>query len=196
MPLITALPDNASPSVDDLIVCVHDPLGTPQTMTIKAATLFNFIRNRLKQTGRVTADRSSSSTSLVNIPDLNSFVLLANKSYAFRAVLFFTTSATTVGMHFGVNFTGTTTYVRAGHINPVTAPTAAGSAIAHGAATAVNTKILATTTGPGGTPTMALIEGVIEVGANGGTFSFQAASETATTSTVQRGSYAMVEVID
>lgn len=195
MPLITALPDNTDPKWGDLIVCVHDPLGTPEAMSIKAETFFGFVRNRLKQTGRVTADRTSNSTSLQNIPDLNAFTLAANKSYAFRAVMFFVTSATTVGMHFGVNFTGTTTYVRAGHINPVTAPTAAGSAVAHGAATAVNTKILATTTGPGGTPTMAIIEGLIEVGATGGTFSFMACSETATNGTVQRGSYGFVEEV-
>lgn len=196
MPLITALPDNTNPAWEDLIVCVHDPLGTPQAMSIKAETLYGFIRNRLRQTGRVTADRTSNSTSLVGIPDLNAFTLAANKVYRFSATMFFVTSATTVGMHFGVNFTGDVTYLRAGHINPVTAPTAAGSAIAHGAVTAVNTKILATTAGPGATPTMAIIEGLIEVGANGGTFSIMACSETATNGTVQRGSHAVVELVD
>lgn len=147
-------------------------------------------------TGRVTADRTTSSTTLSAITDLDAFTLSANTVYRFRAVLFVTTNATTVGIHFGVNFTGTTTHVRAGHaVNPVTAPTAAGSAVAHGAATAVNTKILATTAGPGTSPSIVVLEGLIEVGASGGTFSFQFASETATVTTVQRGSFAVVESI-
>ena len=196
MPLITALPDNTDPMVQDLIVCVHDPLGTPVAMTIKASTLFGFIKARLKQTGRVTANRSTSSTTLAAIPDLDAFTLVANRNYAFRAVIFFTTNALTVGMHFGVGFSGTTTTLRVGHFNPVTAPTAAGSAIAHGGTTAVDTKLLATTAGPGTGGSSALIDGLIEVGASGGTFSFQFASETATSTTVLRGSYAFVEEID
>lgn len=147
-------------------------------------------------TGRVTADRTNNTTTLANITDLSAFTLTANKVYRFRAVLFVTTNAATVGIHFGVNFTGTTTYVRVGHtMNPVTAPTAAGSAVSHGAATAVNTKILATTAGPGTAPTIVVLEGLIEVGASGGTFSFMHASETASVTTVQRGSYAVVEEI-
>lgn len=148
------------------------------------------------QEGRVTADRSTSTIALSNIADLSAFTLAANKKYRFRAVLFCTSNALTVGIHHGVNFTGTATYIRVGEIvNPVTAPTVAGSAVAFGVAAAVNTKIIATTAGPGTAPVVIVIEGLIEVGAAGGTFSFQHGSETATATTTLRGSYATVDEI-
>lgn len=148
------------------------------------------------QYGYVSSDQNTSSTSLGDIAGLASFVLAANKIYAFEAMLFRQSNATTVGIHHGVNFTGTVTNLMAGEaINPVTAPTAAGSAIAFGAATAVATKFLATTAGPGAANVLVPIAGAIEVGASGGTFSFQHASETATQSTTKRGSWGRVTLI-
>jgi hypothetical protein len=77
----------------------------------------------------------------------------------------------------------------------VTAETPAGSAVAFGYTDTNNTILLATTAGPGTAPVLIVLEGTIEVGATGGTFSFRQASETATVTTCLRGSSAEVEVI-
>ena len=148
------------------------------------------------QYGYVVSDQNTSSATLADIAGLAAFVLSANRIYAFEGKLFRQSNATTVGIHHGVNFTGTTTNLMAGEaINPVTAPTAAGSAVAFGTATAVATKFLATTAGPGAANVLIPISGTIEVGASGGTFSYQHASETATQSTTKRGSWARVVLI-
>lgn len=147
-----------------------------------------------KQKKTVKADRSTSTIALSDITDLNNFELEANKTYHFRAVLFCTSNAVTVGIHHGVNFSGTTTRIKVGElVNPVTAPTAAGSGVAFGYAAAVATKAIATTAGPGTAPVEIVVEGVIVVGATGGTFAFQHGSETATATTTLQDSYAEVE---
>lgn len=146
-------------------------------------------------TGRVLSDQSTTSTTLVAIPGLDAFTLAASKVYRFRAVVFITTNASTVGIQFGVGFTGTVTGLNAGHFIPVAAPAAAGNLLSQGDATAVDTKINATNAGPGATRTTGTIEGLVEVGASGGTFSFKFASETGAAVSVHRGSYAVIEEI-
>lgn len=148
-----------------------------------------------KERKRLTGDQTVSQIALLDIPGLT-FTLLANKVYTFKAVLFRTSNALTVGMYHGVNFTGTTTYIRVGEpINPVAQPAVGGNAAAIGSvATAVATKVnVVTAAGTG--PVIIFIEGIIEVGASGGTFSIQHGSETATLTTTQRGSWAEVEEI-
>jgi hypothetical protein len=153
-----------------------------------------FTTGGTKQWGYVSSDQSTSTIALSDIAGLASFILAPNKKYYFKAELICQSNATTVGIHHGVNFTGTVTNLVVGEpINPVAAPTAAGSASAYGVATAVATKVIATTAGPGAANVIILVEGVIEVGATGGTFSFQHGSETATATTTKRGSAGYVE---
>lgn len=144
-------------------------------------------------TSRSTANQTFTSSTLADVSELTVTGLSSGTVYRFRSICYVTTNAATVGIHFGVGFTGTQSYFRVGHINPVAAPAAAGSAVAHGVATALNTKILATTAGPGATVDMVLIEGIIEVSGTGGDLSIQAASETGAAVVVQRGSYLVVD---
>lgn len=148
-------------------------------------------------TGRVSADVSTSSTTLGDITGLASFTLAANTNYRVRAVLYVTTNAATVGIHFGFNFTGTLTYGWLGHeANPVAASgQPGGGGVANGATATNNAKIVATTAGPATSGALVELVGLIEVGASGGTYSFRFASETATSTTVKRGSFAVIEPI-
>ena len=148
------------------------------------------------QTEYKTADSTFSVTTLADIPELSSFLLAANSIYRFKGSLFVSSNATTVGIHNGVNFSGTVTAIRVGAQNiPVTAETAAGSAVAFGYSATNNEILLAVTAGPGTAPVLIVVEGTIEVGATGGTFSFRQASETATVTTCLRGSFGEVEKI-
>lgn len=143
-----------------------------------------------------TADSTFSVTTLADIAELSSFTLAANSIYRFKGTLFVSSNATTVGIHHGVNFSGTVTSLRVGSQNvPVTAETAGGSAIAFGYSATSNEILIATTAGPGTAPVLIVVEGTIEVGASGGAFSFRQASETATVTTCLRGSFAEVEKI-
>lgn len=140
----------------------------------------------------VSQDRTISSSTLADITDLEDFQLEAGKKYTFRAVLYKSSNATSVGVHHAINYSGSITILRLAEIiNPVSAPTAGGSAVAFGYTESNNTKILATTNSMGSGGAAVLIEGEIEV-STAGTLAFRHASEDATQTTTKRGSWAEI----
>ena len=118
----------------------------------------------------------------------------AGKAYRFRFVVFFTTNAATVGLKLGLNGPAGAT-IRFGVHLPAAAPSGAGSAIIHASGNAYDAEAIAATAGPGGTATMAIVEGVIVTGANAGNLQLRHASETATATTILANSYGeLVEI--
>ncbi len=134
---------------------------------------------------RLAADDARSVTAFNDVTGMN-FVLAANTKYSFEFILWVTANAATVGVQYNLTFGGTitrfdgnlffnasaTTTGQLQVINDTTspfawAPTASGGTVGH----------------------LNILSGTIEVGASGGTLQLQHASETATLTTILRGSY-------
>lgn len=140
---------------------------------------------------RVTATRTTTGTVFADVTDA-SFSVAASTKYRFRFIVFFTGNATTTGARFGVTAPASPTSVRLGsQQNSGTAAQDSGSV----AATA--TIIVAATSGPGATSNWALIEGVLQNGANAGTLQLQSAAEVVSPGTVivATNSYGTLEVV-
>lgn len=140
---------------------------------------------------RLTADHTNSTTTKTAMTDLD-LALAANTVYAFEYVVRCTANAVTVGVQLELAFTGTVTRLDA------------TLEYWNAAATKDELVITAATSSPqafnptasqGNVVRTYILRGVIEVGASGGTLTLRHGSETATLTTVQRGSYA-VAVID
>lgn len=127
---------------------------------------------------RNTADVPNATTTLANVTGLQA-TLLANTVYGFRCSFDYTTSAATVGLQLAMAFSGTATAIRYG----VTMGTSA-TAMNNARAAAINTKVGPTNVGPGATARTGTLEGVIRVGASGGTLNVQLAAGVAGTATV------------
>lgn len=133
-------------------------------------------------TVRLAADSALSTTTKTNLTGM-SFALAANTSYSWRCNMFTTANATTVGVQFALTFGGTVTAVRGMFQGP-------------GAATTLLWITDTTfqldfnpTASQGNVAGMVTLSGTIEVSGTGGTLQFQHGSETATLTTVQRGSW-------
>ncbi|GEM_PF-4781185 len=130
------------------------------------------------------ADQSSSLTNYLDISDL-SFPVAANTNYRFRAILYHTTLATTVGIRFAVNGPASPVGLRASILEPTSIFT-----VSPGTVTSYDTDFVATTSGPGSTAEMAIIEGIFRNGSNAGTFTLRFDSEIALSSvTVLKDSF-------
>lgn len=127
---------------------------------------------------RATANVPNATTTLANITGLSA-TLLPNTVYSFRVCFGYTTSATTVGLQLGMAFTGTTTAIRYGLMMGTSA-----TAMQIGHAAAAATKVGPTNVGPGATARTGVLEGVIRVGASGGTLNAQLCAGVAGTATI------------
>jgi hypothetical protein len=142
---------------------------------------------------RCTGDVTNSTTSFADITGLTAAVQ-SGKKYAFHAAIHYQTAATTTGARFGYNGPATT----AAWIGQTSAstPGIASTNVAAGVATAVDTAIAASTTGPGGTSTIAHIDGYINPSADG-TFALRCASEVAASAlTIKAGSWLHIFELD
>jgi hypothetical protein len=135
---------------------------------------------------RKTADQSFSTTTLNDSTGM-ALLLAASKVYRFRFVVFFTTNAATVGIKLSVNGPAGAT-VKFGALVPTAAPSNAVG-MSNAVANAFNAEAFVLTTGPGTGQAMALLEGVIVVGATAGSLQLRHGSETATATTILANSY-------
>lgn len=134
---------------------------------------------------RLTADDARSVTAKNNVAGM-SFALNANTVYSFEFVLRCSANAATVGIQYALTFPGTITRFD-GNLDYYITVSAKGSI-----------DVVNDTTSPfdfnptvsQGTPVLLnLLVGTLEVGATGGTLQLQHGSETATLTTVHRGSF-------
>jgi hypothetical protein len=141
---------------------------------------------------RKTADEGFSSTSYANSTSM-SLAISASKVYAFRFVIFYTTNATSVGIKLAIQgpasclaYAGMSGFFSAGSIS-------ADSSIVGGVQASgdisTDLALLTPATGPGGTATMAVVEGILVNSTNAGNLVLRHASETATTTTILQNSY-------
>lgn len=143
----------------------------------------------------VASDVTNATTSFADITGLT-YPVKSGKRYAFEAHLVHQTNATTTGSRFGVNGPATPTLLAASQISGET-PGIAASNIAIGVATAYDTALSASTTGPGATNTLAIVSGLIQPSADG-TFALRCASEVAVAGglVIKAGSWMLLREID
>lgn len=140
---------------------------------------------------RKTSNETNTSTTSVlqDAADL-SFALEANKTYAFRFVVFYTTNATTTGARFSVNGPASPTFLRFGAVQ------AQGTAQNdNGSQTVYDTLIVSATTGPGTTAQWGIVEGIVENGANAGNLVLRFVGENvaSATMTLQAESFGFID---
>lgn len=131
---------------------------------------------------RLAADSALSTTTKTNLSGI-SFTLSASTNYTYECHMYTTANAATVGVQFAITFGGTVSNVRGMFQGP-------------GAATTLlwisdNSFQLDfnPTASQGNVAGMVVLSGTVEVSGTGGTLQFQHGSETATLTTVQRGSF-------
>lgn len=139
-----------------------------------------------------TGDEAKSSMSFADSTGMG-FSVAANTNYLFRYVVFFNTNATSVGIRLAVNGPASPTLLKVGGYSSTGAGGTNDTTIALSSATAYDTAIFTATTGPGATNTTAVIEGLFKNGSNAGTLILRHASETATATTIEAGSYGTIE---
>ena len=142
---------------------------------------------------RKAADEAKSAIAFADSTGMG-LAVAANKAYAFRFVVFFTTNATTVGIRLGLNGPAGAT-LRFGAYTPAAAPSGAGAVIGQASGSAYDTEAVPLTAGPGGVATMAILEGVLVTGANPGTLQLRHGSETASATTILANSYGQLTEI-
>ncbi len=136
----------------------------------------------------LAADSALSTVTKTNLTGM-AFVLAANTNYVYEFYLHTTANAATVGVQFSLTFPGTVT-------NWFTTAELPGAAttllwISDATATPQDFNPLAS---QGNVAGLVKIVGSIEVGATGGTLQLQHASETATLTTVKRGSWGVCAI--
>jgi hypothetical protein len=170
-------------------------LDTGESLEYVEGVGFYEINNtsKLDKVYRVTTDYVNATTSFTAITGLAAPVE-AGKLYMIDAYLIRITNATTTGAQFAIGNVAMTAMVL-GEIG-VTLSAAAGSTMAGGAATAVDTAIVAETTGPA-TNAPAHIGGMINPSASG-TVQLKGASEVAVAAglTVRAGSWMHIRELD
>jgi hypothetical protein len=137
----------------------------------------------------VSADVTNSTTNFADITGLT-VGIESGKKYNFDCCLIHQTSGTTVGAQFGVNGPAVTNLIAAG-IHEITTSVTAATYGSSAAITALETPVVAETTGPGTTNMIAFISGGYEPSANG-TFAMRLRAEVAGSVTVKRGSWCRI----
>ncbi len=134
---------------------------------------------------------NSSTTSVLADATGLAFAMAASKKYLIRCVVFFQTGNATTGARFAINGPASPTAVRFGSCQPQgTAQMDSGTAAAY------ETAIVAATTGPGTTPQMAILQGIIENGTNAGNAQIRFVAENAdSTMTVLARSFGTIQEI-
>ena len=162
----------------------NDVLATNSALTAGAG----FLRHRFC---RKTGDESFSTTSYNDSTNM-SFSIEASKVYTVRFVIFFQTNASTVGIKLAIQGPASCA-ATFGDFMSAAAPAGGGSAVHHGAATSTDIstdlEFASATAGPGATPDIAILEGLIVNSTNAGTLKLRHGSETATSTTILNRSY-------
>lgn len=130
-----------------------------------------------------SADQANSTVNFADVSDLT-FAVLANTTYVFRFVVFYTTAATTTALQLGVNGPASPAFLRYSVL------TLTGATAVHNALQTAYDANTNPATGGGSTPLVAIVEGVITTGAAAGTVALRMRSEVnASAVTVLRGSH-------
>lgn len=135
----------------------------------------------------LAADSALSTVTKTNLTGM-AFTLSPSTNYSYLCKMYTTANAVTVGVQFSITFGGTVTAVRGMFEGPGTATTLLWIA---------DTSFpldFNPTASQGNVAGMVTLSGTIEVSGTGGTLQFQHASETATLTTVQRGSPCSVTI--
>lgn len=141
----------------------------------------------------VTGDYSNSTTSFTGITGL-SWVVKSGRNYVFEAVLHYQTAAAGTGAQFAIGGVAMTGMIAGGLQTVTNSVTAA--AMSSGVVTAVDTAVIAQTTGPNTTNVPGIISGWFQPSADG-TFVIKGASEVAASAlTVKKGSWCLVRETD
>lgn len=145
---------------------------------------------------RTTADVVNATTAFADVTGLTQ-ALQATKRYAFEALLWHQTNATTTGAHFAVNIGAAPTLLNLSAWQQVTASVTNSTGGASAMVTARDTAAVVETTGPGAVNMYAWLVGVIIPSADG-TFAIRFASEVAVASalTVKAGSWLRIREFD
>lgn len=167
-------------------------VGTNGFMLVPDSSQATGLRWNGRATCRKTGNEALSSTSYADSTNM-SLPLLASKNYVFRYVIFYTTNATTVGIKLALKGPASCTCYAGIFASITLGTTTSAATIVAGvqASGDISTDLpmLEPATGPGTTATMAVIEGVINNGANAGNLILRHASETATATTILVNSY-------
>ena len=134
----------------------------------------------------VSAGSVVSSTSFADT-DM-AIAVAANTNYRIWAAIFFNTNATTVGIRIAFNGPASPTLFKVGGFVSTGAAGTNDSTIAQSAHINYDTPYV-TTSGPGATNAVSFFSGVLMNGSNAGTLVVRHASETATTTTIEAGSF-------
>lgn len=162
-----------------------DANGTPKSPTTK-----------LNTTVYASADVVNATTSFADVTGLTAS-LQAGKKYAFEAMLFHQTNATTTGAQFGVNIGAVPTQLNLSASQQITASVTNATYGSSAMVTARDTAAVVETTGPGTNNFLAWLTGFIIPSADG-TFAIRCASEVAVASglTVKAGSWLRIREVD
>lgn len=134
----------------------------------------------------VSAGSDVSATAFANT-DLT-FPVAASSVYVFEMHIFFYTNATTVGIRLAINGPAGATG-RWGAYVPTSASHSVTTTIAIGQNTTLDSALIATTTGPGVSPVYAIVSGSMTVAGTAGNLVLRHASETATQTVIEAGSW-------
>ncbi len=115
-----------------------------------------------------TGAQTESASSLTDVTDLVFSGLKSSTTYAYRFVLNYQTSVGTTGMLLAVNFSGTVTSTFYGVFGAT-----ASTTVVSNSTTTNNATVGATGTGPGTTNRVMILEGILNVGASGGTLTLR-----------------------
>lgn len=145
---------------------------------------------------RVASDVVNATTSFADVTGLTC-TLQSGKKYAFEAILFHQTNATTTGAQFGVNIGAAPTVLNLWGQQQITASVTAATFGSSAMVTAVDTAAVVETTGPGAINMGAYLAGFIQPSADG-TFAIRCKSEVAVASglTVKAGSWLRIRECD
>lgn len=173
-------------------------VGTNDFFPVADSAAATGIRWNGRATCRKTGDESKSATAYADSTNMT-LPLLANKNYAFKFLIFYTTNATSVGIKLAIKGpSGCTAYARVDGPITLGTTTAAASIVAGVQASGdISTDLpcLEPATGPGTTATWVVIEGTIANGANAGNLILRHGSETATATTILANSRGVLEEI-
>lgn len=135
---------------------------------------------------RKASSESFSSTSFADSTGLT-FPVAASTRYGFVFYVYYFTNATTVGIRLAINGPAGAT----GRFGVIMSTAAAGDNVNTGISqgTALDTAILSTAAGPGASPAVAIVSGSMDVAGTSGTLALRHASETATATTIEQGSW-------
>jgi hypothetical protein len=173
-------------------------VGTNDFFPVADSAAATGIRWNGRASCRKASDEAKSATAYADSTSM-SLPLVANKNYRFRFVIFYTTNSTGVGIKLAIQGPASC-LAYAGVLGAFTLGTATSAAsilagVQASGDISTDLAMMTPASGPGGTATMVIIEGVINNGANAGNLKLRHGSSTATATTILANSHGELEEI-